>query len=188
MQNKKIPTAQLVSMGIFLALIILCTLFIRIPIGSGYVHLGFAMAALAMPILGLKCGVLVASVGQAAADLISGFAIWAPGTFLVSVIGMGIYGFSLDRTIKKYEKIPLAPRTMEFCGTILAGIITVFGYYIYGALVLYGWAGALVEVLPDAAQFLIGIIVARTIGIGLCKTPIIKVFAYPYETKLKEEK
>ncbi len=181
--SKEEKTRLIVMAALLASLTILCTTFLRLPIASGYIHLGTVIVFLTIPIMGVKYGTFIAAISTALADLISGFALWAPASFVIMLVGTFIFGFCLSRTYKSKGYLPLAPTTMEFVGAVLAIIIIIFGYYIYGALVVYGsWAGALAEIPLDVVQVLGCMILAKIMGIALCKTNFRSYFAYPFGT------
>ena len=76
-------TFKIVMTALMMCLIMVATMFIRIPIPGtqGYVHLGDAMIFLSVLILGWKYGALAAAFGSMLADIIGGFAMWAPWSF-----------------------------------------------------------------------------------------------------------
>ena len=75
-------------------------MFIRIPIPGtqGYVHLGDAMIFLSVLILGWKYGALAAAFGSMLADIIGGFAMWAPWSFAIK----GIMALILGLIVMKF--------------------------------------------------------------------------------------
>lgn len=70
------------------ALTTLATMFFKIPIGLGYIHLGDAFVILAALMLPRKYACFAAGIGAAIADIIGGFAIWAPWTLAAKAIAV----------------------------------------------------------------------------------------------------
>ncbi len=82
MADKKIRTISLAAM--FAALCCVATLVIQIPSPmNGYVNLGDCFVLLGAVYLGPVWGFLAGGVGSMFADIISGYAHYAPGTFLI---------------------------------------------------------------------------------------------------------
>ena len=73
--------------AMFTALTLAATMFvnIRLPIAAngGLVHLGNVPLFVAAAVLGRRPAALSGAVGMALFDLISGWAVWAPGTFII---------------------------------------------------------------------------------------------------------
>ena len=68
----------------FAALIIVATIFIRVPIGinEGYIHVGDSMIYLAACLLG-PYAAIAAVIGGAFADILAGAAAWALPTAII---------------------------------------------------------------------------------------------------------
>ncbi len=174
---------SMVMAALMMAMITVCTMFIKIPTPSGYVHLGTMVVILAIAILGWKYGVIAGAVGTALADLISGYAIWAPGSFAVVFVTALIYGYFIDRTAKKHGGIRNSFDIDEILGSALAVIIFTLGYFIYGGAVVYGWSGALLVVIPNLLQVVTGVILGRVFGTAICKAGGSKYFKYRFISK-----
>ena len=93
-------TFKIVMTALMMCLIMVATMFIRIPIPGtqGYVHLGDAMIFLSVLILGWKYGALAAAFGSMLADIIGGFAMWAPWSFAIK----GIMALILGLIVMKF--------------------------------------------------------------------------------------
>ena len=98
---------NMVMMGLMTCLVIVATMFIKIPIPltSGYVHLGDSMIFLAVLILGKKKGAFAAGVGSALGDVLGGYAIWAPWTLIIKFVMAYIMGIFVERFGKKGETV-----------------------------------------------------------------------------------
>ena len=73
MSNKD-HTIKVILTGLMMAMIVVATIVIPIPVpfGSGYVHFGDAMIFLSVLILGWRYGAIAAGFGSALADLMVG--------------------------------------------------------------------------------------------------------------------
>ena len=69
----------------FAALIFIATAFLpRIPTALGYVHLGDAFVLIAAALLPAPYAIASAAIGGALADLLTGYVVWLPATFIIA--------------------------------------------------------------------------------------------------------
>ena len=112
--------------AIFVALTYIFTAFInvRLPIAAngGLIHLGNVPLFIGAILFGKKTGAIAGGVGMGLFDLLSGWTLWAPFTFVI----VGIMGFVVGKNFKWYV-IAIAA----------ACVIKVVGYYI-AEIVIYG--------------------------------------------------
>lgn len=147
---------NLVMSAVFAALICVSTFVIKIPSPiQGYINLGDCFVLLAAWMLTRKLGALSAAVGSALADLIAGYAIFAPATFVIKGF-MALAAYHCFRAVKKKNaKINAAAIT----SAIAAECVMILGYLIYESF-LYGFSAALAEVPFNAIQGAVCIIPA----------------------------
>lgn len=177
-------TSIMVMAALFMAITCVCTMFIKIPTAAGYVHLGTMVVFLGMYVLGWKYGVIAGAVGTALADLLSGYAIWAPGSLGIILITTLIYGLLINSVNKNHGGITKVPATKEILGIILGALVFTIGYFMYGGAVVYdSWPAALLVVVPNLIQVLVGLLLARIIGMALCKIGAGRFFKYRFITK-----
>ena len=79
---------RLVLAALFAALIFVATNIIHIPTPgtNGYVNLGDCMVLLGAFLLGPVYGAAAGGIGSALADILSGYAVFAPGTFVIKAL------------------------------------------------------------------------------------------------------
>jgi uncharacterized membrane protein len=139
---KNITTIKLVVTAMFMALTMVATMFIRIPLPLGYVNLGDAMVFLSVFVLGPICGTIASGVGSGLADLF-GYATYAPGTLVIKsamvIVTYLIYKIILKTTNKKM--------LAEIVGGIVGVLVMAFGYFIYETL-LFTTAGVAILNAP----------------------------------------
>lgn len=154
-KTKKIVTAALMA-----ALTCVATMIIKIPSPlKGYINLGDCIVLTAGWMLSPVWGFLAAGIGSALADILSGYLIYGPATFLIKGLMalVAFYGFKL-----LHNK----------CGNLISRIISgaaaemvmIVGYFLFAG-VLYGFGPALLNIPANAVQGAAGII----IGIILVK-------------------
>ena len=99
----KMTTKELCIQGLLTALVTVCTMVFQIPVSAtqGYIHLGDSMILLTSVFFGWKYGMAAGGIGSALADLLSGYAHWAPFTLIIKG-GMGLLiGLIADFTGKQ---------------------------------------------------------------------------------------
>lgn len=152
-------TKRLVMASLFCALCCVGTM-IHIPAGPtlGYVHLGDALVLLSGVILGPLTGGIAAGIGSTLADLINGYAIWAPGTFLIKALCAAICGlmFQSYRKNATGEKSKKLYFTLLF-GGLLAELVMIVGYFFYEILITMLGAGSNASFVAAASGAAVGI-------------------------------
>ena len=98
MNNRKNTTQILVISAMFAALACVATMIIKVPYPlNGYVNLGDSIVLLAGWMLPPAYGFMSAGIGSAMADVFSGYALYAPATFVIK----GIMAVIANRLAKK---------------------------------------------------------------------------------------
>ena len=164
MQTKQAQSIRkLTTAGVLAASIVLLTTLVSIPIpaGLGYVNLGDMGVLLAGMLLGGGWGALCAGAASAISDVLLGYTIYAPATFVIKGLVALIAGLLFAKTKKKIRYVSL----------YLAALIVPAGYFLYETL-LYGSASAIPNILFNTMQCLIGAVVATIIGVMLFKTKL----------------
>lgn len=138
-------THQIVLAALFSALTVVITLLFRMPIpyGQGYLNFGDVIVLLSGFIMGPLSGFWVGSIGSALADIMAGYAIYAPITFLVKGLEGLVGGWLFMRTRRT-----LLPG-------IVGGIIMALGYML-GDWFLFGIAAAIAALPLNLLQGFVG--------------------------------
>lgn len=139
MNGKKIR--KLTVGGMLGAVIALLTAYVSVPIAGGYFHPGDAMIALAAIVLG-PYAAIPAAIGSCLADLLAGYTIYAPFTFVIKGL-MGIiagYGCLNGRICVR-----------SVLALVLGGCVVAGGYFITD-WALYSFATALASLPWNALQ------------------------------------
>lgn len=137
--------------GILAAAIVLLTMLVSIPIpgGFGFVNLGDAGVLSAAFLLGGPWGALTGGAASALADLLLGYAVYMPATFVIKG-GMALLFCLLQKVMK--------PR-LQVLAFFISALLVPFGYFLYETI-LYGGAAALPNVPFNLVQCLVGAAVA----------------------------
>lgn len=137
-----------VSAAVFAAVICAVTALISIPIpGGGYANPGDAFVLLGGLFLGPVYGALAAGIGSALADLLLGYAVYAPATALIKAGMAALAAFLFLRLKASRLHRPGALAAAALCGEALM----VAGYFGYECL-LYGTGGALPGLAGNGIQ------------------------------------
>ncbi|MBQ9805200.1 MAG: ECF transporter S component [Clostridia bacterium] len=167
----KNATQKIVFSSLFAALICVATMLIKIPSPlKGYINLGDGVVLLSAWILPLPYGVIAAGLGSALADIFSGYAVYAPATFVIKGL-MAIVAYSCHKLFAKKIKSTVS---RIFSG-IFAEIVMILGYFLFEG-VLYGFAPSLVNIPANAVQAAAGIVIGVILITVFEKQNIIKLF------------
>lgn len=140
--------ARLTYYGLFAALIFVATYFLKIILPIGYIHLGDGMILAGAVLLGPSAW-LPAALGSALADLLLGYSAYILPTFLIKGLVAFLAGLFLSRIRSIGSSI------LVF---VLVEILMVAGYFIT-EMFLYGFAGALPQLVPNLLQGASGVVV-----------------------------
>ena len=170
---KKLTTKNLVATALFMALTIVATMFIRIPLPLGYVNLGDAFIFLAVFILGPVCGVIAGGVGAGIAELF-GYITYAPGTLVIKS-AMALVAWLVYQLLKTATKKAMFA---EIAGGIAGTIVMAVGYFVYEVL-LFTTAGVAVLNMPwNLLQGGVGITIAVAVMRVLTATKVLDKFGF----------
>lgn len=76
-------TVKIAQAGLFTAIIFVFTMFVKVPTGIGYAHVGDAFIYLYACMGGGWYALVAGSIGATIADLVGGYAIYAPATLII---------------------------------------------------------------------------------------------------------
>lgn len=144
--NKQIK--KLVLAALFAALACMMTMIIQIPAPTGYVNLGDCAVLLGAWVLGPVWGGAAAGVGSMLADVLNGWASYAPATFLIK-FAMAVLAAYIFRRMQGHRS--------RVIGAIAAELLMVGGYFIYESLVLGVGPAAVASVPANLVQGAVGV-------------------------------
>lgn len=127
-----------------IALVALATMGIQIPVPQtrGYINLGDTVIFVFAMLFGARIGALAGGVGSALADLLTGYAHWAPFTLVIK----GIEGLLVGLLASGEKSYPV-----RVLVGLLGGLVMVSGYFL-AEVVLYGFGAALAELPGNFIQ------------------------------------
>lgn len=171
MHSRNKHPQKLILAAMFAALTAAATMVLQIPAPTGYVNLGDALALLAGLTLGPVYGFAAAAVGSALADLMLGWPMYAPGTFVIKGL-VAVIVAAVLAMIYKRKKEPTLPRLLM--AAVPAEAVMVLGYFGYETLVLKYGAGAAASIPANLMQGLVGLIAAVVLFRLLYKVPALR--------------
>lgn len=146
-------TKNIVLSAMLAALVCVATMIIKIQLTpNGYINLGDGVIILAAKALGPLYAFLAAGIGSMLADLLSGFAFYAPATFIIK----GIMALSAYFMMKKLSGIKNGTLSVVIA-SLVAELVMIVGYGIFEA-VAYGIGAALASMPGNSIQAVAGIV------------------------------
>ena len=161
--NEKLRKTVLAA--VFAALTCVATLLIQIPtLTKGYVNLGDCFVILAGWICGAYWGAAAAGIGSALADIISGYAVYAPATFVIKAI----MAVTAALVLYALRSRPFAGR---LAGAISAELFMALGYFAFEWVFITGSFEASVIGIPEnLVQGAVGVLASVSVMTALEKT------------------
>lgn len=146
---------KMVLAALFAALCTVTTLVIQIPSPmQGYVNLGDCVVLLSGWVLGPLYGGAAAGIGSMLADLLAGYAHYAPGTFVIKLATAAVAAV-LFRALGRGRSAHLL--AAQAVSGAAAELVMVLGYFGYASLWLgNGWAAA-ASIPGNVAQGVLGL-------------------------------
>ncbi len=164
-------TAKKLALSAMLAaLACVATMVIKIPsLLKGYINLGDCIVLLSGWILPPGYGFLAAGVGSALADIFSGYAVYAPATFVIKGL-MAIIAYFIFKN--------LSPKMKEFTARLISGTLAetemILGYFVFEGF-MYGFSPSLVNIPANAVQGVAGLIIGIILIKIIKKQNLIKI-------------
>lgn len=171
--HTRTKTFDLIITSLLIALVFVSTVFlnIKLPItaNGGLVHLGTAMLFIASILFGPKKGAIAGSFGMALFDIVGGWLVWTPITF----IARGLQGYIVGKIAWSGNR---EGKSVAF--NLLAMIVSVppmIAVYYVGEGILYAnWIAPLFSIPGDLVQNVLGIIIAIPVCLMLKKVAFFK--------------
>lgn len=163
-------TKKIILTALFAALSCVATMSIRIPTPGtgGYIHPGDAIVILSGVILGPVPGLLAAGIGSALSDLLGGYFVYVPITFVIKGL-VAFFSAHAYRKIAKSEKL-------RFAGVAAGGVIDIVlvaGGYFICEYFMYG-SGAAASIPANIIQGVSGLVISLLLFPVLTAVPEVK--------------
>lgn len=164
-EKKILSIRELVLTALMIALVYLAGSLIKVPTVGGFVHIGDCMVFLSVVVLGKKKGAVASAFGMLLVDVLGGYYMWAPFTFIIKGIMAYIAGVIIEKIGGKnaFENF----KKEYIVGFIAGGIFMVIGYFLAGTILagLLTEKLGLVQGLAVAAKDIVGNIIQVVTGI-----------------------
>lgn len=169
--NSKVRTIDLVLSAMLITLVFVSTLFlnIKLPLAAngGLVHLGSAMLFIISILFGPKKGAIAGAFGMGLFDLVSGWTLWAPFTFLTR----GLQAYIIGKIAWSHNRNGQST-TFNILAIITSLPFMLGGYYLCERVLYNSWIIPLASIPGNLVQNGVGLIVAIPVVIALKKFPI----------------
>ncbi len=169
-KSKKTDLMKLCFAAMFAALVCVGTVIIVIPTPfGGYVNFGDCFILVAAWTLGPYYGFAAGGIGSMLADLFTGYAMYAPATFIIK----GLIGLVAGMIALIFKK-----KNHRFAGYVTGAVsgelIMAVGYFLFEAVFIYGIEGALGAMPYNLVQAAAGAVIGCLLMCLLEKTVLKK--------------
>ena len=162
---------QLVLASLFAALTYVMTMVVQVPSPmQGYVNLGDCAVLLSAWLLGPLYGGAAAGIGSMLADLLSGYAHYAPGTFAIK-LAMAVAAALIFRALQSRASHNLL--LSQAVSGVVAEAIMVVGYFGYASLWLGKGLAAAASIPGNIVQGVFGLVAAIAVYAVLNKSRVL---------------
>ena len=161
---KQTPLSRLVMAALFAALTCIATLVIQLRVTptGGYVNLGDCGVLLSAWLLSTPYAVAAAAVSSALADLVAGYAYYAPATLVIKAL-MALLGGAVFRFCARRSPSGRAGAAGCILSAAAAEAVMACGYCAYDCFVLGLGSAALLGMIGNAVQAVCGIVSATAV-------------------------
>ena len=168
LSSNTIDTRKTIIAALMAALTCVGTMIIKIPTPTmGYIHPGDGFVLLSGLLLGPLWGGLAAGVGSALSDLIGGYFVYVPATFVIKAL-TAITGYIVFKVFSKVLKSKTELPTLIISG-IAGEAVMVLGYFLFEIFMLSvvnkttlsaGVIASLAGIIPNIIQGVFGVIIS----------------------------
>ena len=161
---------ELVHLGLLSALTFVATMAIHVPSwNGGVIHLGDSMIFLTAIIFGRKYAAISGAVGMTMFDVLSGYSVWAPYTFVIKAVMGFIVG-----SIAHMSGARGGSSIKNSVGMVLGGLWMIAGYYAAEVMITGNLVSPVVSVTGNTIQFGAGAVIAFVIAAAIKRTSYFK--------------
>ena len=165
-------TKEICIQSLMIALVTVATMFFQIPVSAtqGYIHLGDSMILLTSIFFGWRYGMIAGGVGSALADILSGYAHWAPFTLIIK----GLMGLLIGKVAGSSNTKKGFFNGRNILGSVAGLVWMIIGYFFGGALLKGSFIVAATSIPENIVQAIGGFIIFAVVGFALYKGKITK--------------
>lgn len=158
---------RIASIAILTAVTTVCTLIVRVPITPtrGYINLADVAIFFTAFTFGPVTALLAGGLGTALADILGGYAQWAPITFFAH----GIQGLLIGLLVKAPGASHKLNLYLSLLLAFIAGTLFMAGTYFLSAGLMYGFGAAVTEIPGNLIQNVAGILMGYPLYLAVQK-------------------
>ncbi|WP_422481064.1 ECF transporter S component [Pleomorphochaeta sp. DL1XJH-081] len=164
----KMTALRIALIAVLTAVVVVFTLMVRVPTPiRGYISLCDVVITFAAFLFGPWVAAIAGGLGTGIADLIGGYAQWAPLSFVIH----GVQGMLIAIIARAGMRsgVPGDAKLFKMAlGGVVGMIIMTGGYYIAGGF-LYGFEAALVEIPLNLMQSGVGVVLGIAVSRAVLK-------------------
>jgi len=167
--RSKSTALRIALMAVLTAVVVVFTLVVRVPTPiKGYISLCDVIIVFSAYLFGPWVAAIAGGLGTGIADLIGGYAQWAPLSFVIH----GLQGYLIAIIARANLPSGSVPGDARMVRLIIAGVVGMIvmtgGYYLAGG-VLYGFEAALVEIPLNLMQSGVGVVLGIAVSRSVLK-------------------
>lgn len=117
---------------------------------GGYTHLGTLAMFLIAVKYGKFYGMISAALGMTIFDVLGGWLVWAPGTFVVRLFAGYVFGLLAESS--KGQGKSLVKNVLSLLG---GGLVILVGYYVFESIVISDFITATASIIGNVLQLVI---------------------------------
>ena len=152
-KNNNTRLRSMVLTGLFSAFVATATM-IAVPMATGYVNAGDIIILLGAFTLSPIQAILSAAIGSSIADLINGYAVYIPATFIIK----GCMALCAHYILRALTKISVTDKISTVIASLASELVMAIGYTAYEWTVLGYGAAALGGMVGNLIQASFGIV------------------------------
>ena len=158
---------RIASIAVLTAVTTVFTMIIRIPVTPtrGYINLGDVAIYFTALTFGPFTALAAGGLGTALADILGGYAQWAPITFFAH----GIQGLVIGFIFKMVKKEKAAVFFLSLFFSFLLGTLMMAGTYFVTGGLIYGFGAAATEIPGNILQNIAGVVIGTPLFFAVKK-------------------
>lgn len=160
--NEQVKFLTITALGTALVYVFTAFINVRLPIAAagGLIHLGNVPLFIFAILFGKKTGAIAGGVGMGLFDLLSGWTLWAPFTFVV----VGLMGFVMGWITEKKKGYGWYVVAM-----LAACAIKIVGYYIAEGIIYGNWISPVLSIPGNLVQIGVAAVIVLLVIVPLKK-------------------
>ncbi|MDT4761926.1 ECF transporter S component [Sphaerochaeta sp. PS] len=145
--------------AVLTAVVVVFTMVVRIPTAKGYLNLCDVAICFIAFTFGPWSAFIAAGLGTALADLFSGYAQWAPISFVVH----GLEGLLVAMIVRQKGSVTISPIVKLLAGLVCMATVSL-GYFALSAYFISGFSVAAAEIPWNLVQSGVGVVLGLALA------------------------